>query len=213
MKNGGDQGGFTLVEVLIAIFLFSILSVGFYQVMFSGISGSDTTRNVADSTAEARAGFSRMVRETREADNLVTATPTSYSILIDYNGNGTYEATLYEYVRFSFDSSTGTITLDALNLDDTVRETGVLMSGVSAVGSTPVFSYSSNLLEHDTDDDGVTEGSEIDTATGVGNGDGVISGAELDLVSSVEYSLRSTSGDRGSVFSTEAQIRNRRFRL
>ena len=210
-EQGGS--GFTLVEVLIAIFLFSILSVGFYQVMFSGVSGSDVTRDIADSTEEARLGFGRMVRETREADSIESAGPDSYSILIDYDGDGDFEENQYEYVRFSFDDSTSQITLSALDPDDgSVIESGVLMDGVSRVGTTPMFSYSSNLLQYDTDGDGVTEQNEIDAATGVGNSDGVISGAELDLVSSVEYSLRSTSGDRGSDFSTEAQIRNRRFR-
>lgn len=208
----GEETGFSLVEVLIAIFLFSILSVGFYQVMFSGVRGSDATRDIASSTEEARLGFGRMVRETREADSIQFAGPDSYSILIDYDGDGSFEADLYEYIRFSFDESTSRIRLSALNLNGSVRESGILMEGVTRVGTTPVFSYSSNLLQYDTDGDGVTEQAEIDAAAGVGNSDGVIAGAELDLVSSVEYSLRSTSGDRGSDFSTEAQIRNRRFR-
>lgn len=213
MTAAREEGGFTLIEVLIAIFLFSVLSVGFYQVMFSGVRGSDTTRYVADTTDEARRGFNRMVRDTREADNLMSATSTSYSIFVDYNGSGLPpEPGLYELLRFSFDGATGRITLSALNSDNSVWQSDVLMAGVGPVGSAPIFSYSSNLLQYDTNNDGVTDESEIDAAPGIGNGDGAINGPELELVSSVKYSVTTTSGDRSSSFSTEAQIRNRRYR-
>jgi len=70
MTSTNDQAGFTLIELLVALTLFAILSVGFYQVMLSGVRGTETTNDVVTVSSEARMGLNRMVRETREADFL-----------------------------------------------------------------------------------------------------------------------------------------------
>lgn len=242
MRSRDD--GFTLVEVLVAISLFSILSVGFYQVMFSGVRGSDTANNIARISQEARIGFNRMIRDTREAGGhcfsgvaptcgLVTATPTSYSVEVDFNNNQVVDHALDEYLRYSFDAGAGTISITSLNADGSVR-TGpdVLVSGVSLINAeTPIFDYSSNHLEWDwknwttangtTDPDGVTSWQEIDDpppgVNGVGDGDTTIDDLgdnnprEIFFLSEISYSFVIEAGDRTTPFRGQAALRNRRF--
>lgn len=232
-----NESGFTLVEVLVAITLFSILSVGFYQVMFSGVNAGDTSQNVARISEEARLGFNRMLRDTRETGGhcfdaggglcgLVTATPTSYSVEIDFDGNSVVDYADNEFLRFSYDAAAETITIASLNADGTVR-TGpeVLVAGVEPIGTQDVFSYSSNYLQYDYNPvDGVTTWQEIDTpptgVNGVGDRDGCLDQAglcgannyrEMFYISSVTYAFNVAAGGRDTNFYGEASMRNRRF--
>jgi len=111
MTHAREEAGFTMIEVLVAITLFSILSVGFYQVMLSGVRGTDTTQDVVTISSEARLGLNRMVRETREADVISCAggggpcaTPTSYTVNIDFNGDGVYDPSSMDVITFTYDS-------------------------------------------------------------------------------------------------------------
>ena len=156
-----DEQGYTLVEVMVAITLFAILSIGFYQVMFSGVRGSDTTRNVARISEEARLGLNRMVRDTRETGGhcfgtsatvcgLVRAEPDRYWVEVDYNGDDVCTSPVNgrcpldyaqnEYLQFRYDATAGTITVASLNADGSVQVDGagepleeVLVEGVEQI--------------------------------------------------------------------------------
>ena len=219
-RHGGDEG-FTLIEVLVAMSLFAVLSIGFYQVMFSGIRGAETGESVARISEEARLAFNRMVRDTREATAFACTGPSdggcitesSFQIEVDFNGdgeihnppelrsNGTPE-TDYERVTLAYDDTTDMITLNGEALIDGVRQ----------VGTTPVFTYSSNLLQYDADADGTTTWEEIDGSSdpGIGDGDDAIDESELQFLTSVSFAFEVQEEDRASEFFAEAQIRNRR---
>lgn len=217
MRFREGEGGFSLIEVLVAIALFSIVSVTFYTALFSGVRGGNTTRNVVTISGEARAGFTRMVRDTREAERISAATPTSYNVKVDFNNDGQYDNPTqptpavsptylggdYEDLTFSYDADEGTIELNDV----------VLMDGVEPINGV-IFSYSSNILEYDWNRDGVTTWQELDVASnfgvaGVGNRNNVLDEAELPFISNINYSLRVSEGDRSSTFFTEAELRNR----
>lgn len=218
-----EQNGFTLVELLVALGLFSVLSIGFYQVLFSGVRGSETTRSVVRISEEARLAFNRMIRDTREATRFACVGPSagdcidedSFSVNIDFNGDGLFlnsgepgaVSGDYERVTFAFDSDAGTITLNG----------EVLIDGVEQIpgggGPRPIFDYSSNLLQYDTSPaDGTATWEEIDASTdpGVGNQDGAINEAELQYLTSVSFAFQVREEDRVSEFFAEAQLRNRR---
>jgi prepilin-type N-terminal cleavage/methylation domain-containing protein len=214
-----SEGGFTLVELLVVILIFAAISTSLYLAVFSGVRGGNTADNVVQISEEARLGLNRMIRDTREAKDLVAADADSYEIGIDFNLDGD---TLDEGEQetFTFDPGTERILLTA-NIPDGANPTTTepLVVGVSDVAGTNMFSYSSNQLEFDYDpEDGVASCAEIDDPPfGVsgGNGDNVCGAEELPFISNVSYALQVSSGDAGSgvrttEFFAEAQLRNRR---
>ena len=206
-----DERGFTLVETLVALSLFTMLSVGFYSVMFAGVRGSETTRSVARVSEESRLGFNRMVRDTREGDALSACdAPATFQqcfrVKIDFNGDGVYENPNilgdYENLMFAFDATDNKVTLNG----------NTLMGGVEQITGKDVFSYGSNYLEYDTNGDGVTTWQELDSSgiAGVGNGNGQLDTVELGRISSVSFAFRIRERDRAEEFYGEAQLRNQR---
>lgn len=208
------ESGFTIVELLVGIFILSTVSLGFYQVMLASTRGSETARSVVRISEEARLGLNRMVRDTREADFIAAEpqpTATSFTVKINFNGDKTADGTDiyqnpnaqgdYEILTFSYDATAKTIGLNG----------EVLMRGVEQVDGKDVFSYSSNFLEYDSNGDGVTSWQELDVAPGVvGNGNGVFDIGETPYLSNVTFAFRVRSADRVSEFYAEVQLRNMR---
>jgi type II secretory pathway pseudopilin PulG len=198
----------TLIEILVSLSLFMIVSVGFYQVLFSGSNGAQTAKKITQVAQEARLGFNRMIRDVREATALHDPSATSFHVQIDFDGDGTIttggpNATGdYEDLTFTYDAGVDEIRLNG--------ET--LIAGVEPIGGRPVFDYASNFLEYDDDENGVASWQEIDAAgiPGVGNSNGLLDGNEDDFISSVIFSFSVAVDDRSSEFFSEAQIRNRR---
>jgi prepilin-type N-terminal cleavage/methylation domain-containing protein len=209
MTRMREESGFSLIEVLVAVALFAVLSVGFYQVLFATTRHSDTSNSIARVSEEARLTFNRMVRDTREGDGISSASPNGYNVKVDFNSDGSYEnpnaAGDYEDLTFSYIAS-----------DETIELNGeVLARGIQRVPGKDMFSYSSNFLEFDWNADGVTSWQELDQAaahgvTGVGDSSGALSAGEYPFISSVSYAFRVKQDDRTAEFYGEAQIRNKR---
>jgi prepilin-type N-terminal cleavage/methylation domain-containing protein len=213
--------GFTIVELLVVITLLSIVSVGFYQLLFSVARGTRTAENVARITDEARLGFNRIVRDTREGREISavsTGDPQSFNVLVDFNADGVITPAPdanaqgdYEDLTYSYDSSTGQIRLNGELLMTDVQ--CVEVAGVCR----PVFNYASERLEYDWNGDGVTTWQELDQASGpahgvigVSNNNGVLDAGELPFISSVILDLRVVKGDAATTFYARAQLRNNR---
>jgi prepilin-type N-terminal cleavage/methylation domain-containing protein len=211
------EAGYTLIEVLIALLVFSIISVGFYQVMVQGVRGSEQSRDVAEISEEARAGFNRLLRDVREADALDAAGSTSFTIWVDYDADSTRDYTSDEVIRYTFDEVEGTVTLASLDSGGNVQTSAVLMDGVqNDAANTDIFRYTSNRLEYDWNPvDGVTTWEEIDTpqtgVNGIGDRDGTLDVAELSLLSNIIIKFNVQVGDSVTEFLGEGQLRNRRF--
>jgi prepilin-type N-terminal cleavage/methylation domain-containing protein len=214
-----SEGGFTLVELLVVIMIFGAISTSLYLAVFSAVRGGNTADNVVQVSEEARLGLNRMIRDTREAKDLVAADADSYEIGIDFNLDGDTDDE-GEQETFTFDPGTGRILLTA-NISDGADPTTTepLVVGVSDLAGTNMFTYSSNQLEFDYDpEDGVASCAEIDDPPfGVsgGNGDDVCGADELPFITNVSYALQVSSGDarsgvRTTEFFAEAQLRNRR---
>jgi prepilin-type N-terminal cleavage/methylation domain-containing protein len=209
------QDGFTLVELLVGILLLSIVSFGFYSVLFASARSADTSRAVTKVSEEARLGFSRMVRDTRQGREVVAATDTSYTVEVDFDGDGAIavEGTTnsqgdYEVLTFSFNEGANTVSLNG----------EILMRRVQCVeGSGPCkpFTYTSNRLQYDWSKDGITKWEELDQAPtygviGVGNKNNVLDSKELPFVSNVTYELMVVEKDSSTDYIAEAQLRNLR---
>lgn len=205
MRSFRHQSGFTLTELLVVMGLFSLFASIFYSVMLAGQRGATTTQDIATISQEARLGFNRMIRDTREAaavNGLASATPTSYRVLVDFNGNGTYEAAEFEDITYAYEAAGRRITIS----NGTVTET--LVAGVEPIPGRDMFTFTSNRLEYDTNPtDGVTTVAELDAAAGAG---ATLPGNRLGYISSVGYAVRVTSGNRSTDFYAQAQLRSRR---
>ena len=198
--------GFTLIETLVAISLFAIVSVSFYSVLLASIGVSETSHDVVRISEDARLGLNRMIRDTREGQTLSGLGPSSYRVDIDFdgdgitsgsrenpNGNGDYEELRFKYVESE----------DSLTLNDEV-----LAVGVEKIGSEPIFSYTSNELKYDWNGDGITTQAELDAASS--HGYPAIDGSDSGLYTSVVFTFQVRSGDRATQFRGQAQLRNRR---
>lgn len=216
-KRLSAEEGFTLIELLVVIGLFSVVSVSFYQVVFSGARASDTTTSVITVSEEARLGLNRLIRDTREAATLVSASPTEFEVVIDFDTDGVFgeqppDSTGYERMRF-------TMSGDRL-LAGPPGQQELLVEGIGCIAgncaANPVFDYASNRLEWDWNANGVTTWQEVDDATsargvtGIGDGDGVLDPTEVDQLTVVVFNFLITSGDRSSEFDAQAVMRNRR---
>jgi prepilin-type N-terminal cleavage/methylation domain-containing protein len=213
--------GFTLVELLVAVAVLLIAGVAFYQLLFAVARGTRTAENVARVTDEARLGFNRMVRDTREGQEISavsTTNPQSFTVSVDFNADGVITPAPdqnangdYEELTYSYDSSTGQVRLNGeLLMDD------VACVQVAAVCQ-PVFDYASERLEYDWDGNGVATWLELDQASapahgviGIGNQNNALDAGELPFISSVIFNLRVVKGDSSTTFHARAQLRNNR---
>jgi prepilin-type N-terminal cleavage/methylation domain-containing protein len=197
------EAGFTLVELLVAMTVFAIISVTLYAVVFAGVRASNTTEDVVHVSEEARLGLNRMIRETREGQLFSQLDPDRYRVRIDFDRDGTYENPNedgdFEDLQFRY-----------YNSDDTIRLNGeVLVAGVTQVdAATPIFTYTSNDLRYDWNGDGVTTAAELDAAPGRGYTG--VSADDTSLYSNVEFAFEVSVGGRVAEFRGQAQLRNRR---
>jgi prepilin-type N-terminal cleavage/methylation domain-containing protein len=229
-----DEAGLSLVEILVALAIFSLVSVAFLSVMLSGARSSDTTRANVRVAEEARLGINRMVRDTREAGWIAlpgtspSATYTSFTVKVDFNGDGAYANPVgpgvdvggnYEVVTYAYDDAGDRITLTAEGFP-----TETLVNGVDCVrpegGGTctsEVFSFTSNRLEYDWDSNGVVTLAELNAAactpynvTAMDVCNGILVDKELANITSVNFAFSLKTGNRATNYYTEAQLRNRR---
>jgi prepilin-type N-terminal cleavage/methylation domain-containing protein len=211
-----QERGFTLIEMLVTLTIFAAVSVGLMTVLFSVARGSQTARAVAGVSEQARLGFNRMVRDTREGKVIdsVSSDLNSFEVHVDFDGNnvitplpGTNSLGDYEELTYSFEPGTNTLRLNG----------EILVKGVECVRDAtnaclPAFSFGSNRLEFDTNKNGVASWQELDSAPatyGVGNNDGALNW-ELPMISNVSFVLQVREGKAKSDFYAEAQLRNQR---
>ena len=203
--------------MLVGISLLAVATAAFMGVLFSVGRGANTSRDVVRVSEEARLGFNRMVRDTREGEEIVSATETSYRVQIDFNADGVITPQPnpnpvgdHEDLTFEWDESSLTVKINGETL---IRKVDCLRA--TSLCSGPVFTYTSDRLEYDWDKDGTTKWTELDAApshgvVGVGNGNGLLDGAELPFISNVTYAFDLQDGGAESEFYTEAQLRNLR---
>jgi prepilin-type N-terminal cleavage/methylation domain-containing protein len=195
------EDGFTIIELLVVMLLFSVVVLGLYSVLFSTRDGSVTAQNVSRVSQEARLGFNRIIRDTREAAEITSATATSYSMNVDFDGDQAFDADEFESITYAYDAVGDRITISNGSITET------LIDGVLPIAGRDIFSYTSNLLEYDANADGVTTFTELNTARASGAS---LLTDNLLYVSHVSYAFSISSGDSVSEFFTQAQVRNAR---
>ena len=213
-----DERGLTIVELLIAISIFSVVSASMYTLVFSLRRSSEQTRSIAQVSQEARRGLNRMVRDTREGDAIVAIdndlsdNRASYTVQVDFdannaittsgvNGSGDAEQLTYEFNR-----SAKTLTLNG----------EILMRGVDCLSTCVPFTYSSSRFQYDWNADGIVTWGELDEAGCAARGSFAVGNCDLTLnvemseVGLVDYAFKVVDGTSTESFYAQAQMRNKR---
>jgi prepilin-type N-terminal cleavage/methylation domain-containing protein len=230
----GDDGGFTLVELLVAMALFSVLSTVLVSTLASTSKALTVTRSTVGINEGARLTFNRMSRELREArsiDNVgfspcggsapvacpsgVTGSvPTSLTFEDDFNGNGVIDSSGSdpEVLTYCWDYTNRRILLTPhLPTSSDCSDPDAL-----PVLTTDVESFTldlrSSLWQYDSNADGHTTWQELDAAplsAGVGNQNGTLDSIELRNIDSVVITMTVFKGPRRQLYRTQVNLRNR----
>jgi prepilin-type N-terminal cleavage/methylation domain-containing protein len=212
-----------MIELLVAMTVFGVISLAFYSMLFSATRSTGETKSIAGVSEEARLGFGRMIRDTREGRRITQAeilsSPTgtsSFTVEIDFDASGTIEPYPslnsqgdYEELKFTFDGTRKVVWL--------ADPAEILMRDVECIddggGCKPVFDFSSSRLEYDWNSDGLATWQELDEAPahgviGVGNNNDTLDDGELPFISNVTFQLKIVEADSNNEFYAEAQLRN-----
>jgi prepilin-type N-terminal cleavage/methylation domain-containing protein len=210
------DGGVSLVEVLVGMALFGVLSTVLIGFALGTSRVTEATRKLSGVSEESRLAMERFTRELRQANSVMSLQlpadaddPTALTFWTDFNGNGSPDLSVTdpEVLTYRWTPATNKLTLTANDVDGTAVTRPVLASNVSAF-SVDLFS---SLWEYDTGPsghpDGMTSWRELDAA--VGDNDGVPDTIELDLVDLVTISMTVLDGPHKQTYRTEVDLRNR----
>jgi len=223
----GD-GGFTLVEMLVATLIFSLLTGTMLMAVLASARSATAGRELNNLNEEARLVLNRMSRELREARRVVAVTnpdgttfnatgDVALTFEVDFDGDGTIDPSaadpeqltyLYDYAgqRLMLQASGASLPVLAGNVSQfkvtyhsrRFEYNGTLPASGSSCGATTGTK------------DAVVTWEEVDGHPGRahGNCNGLLD-QELDVVDSVTIDLRVLYGARQQVYRTRIDLRNR----
>ncbi|NLK20902.1 MAG: prepilin-type N-terminal cleavage/methylation domain-containing protein [Epulopiscium sp.] len=119
----GDKG-FTMIELLIGLALFSILSLGLWSILDHATRNSERTQLQIETVENARVALDFMVEEIRRAENIKIKYPEG-PLSLDIDGDGDYIiGSSSPDVEFEFDRAKGQIKYNSIVLVDDIEELG-----------------------------------------------------------------------------------------
>lgn len=140
VRRGGDQSGFTLVELLVVIILMGVIGAIFTSGMMSAMRADRRTRARVGVQGDLAKGVDRMTKQIRVASPVVAFSPTSLSVET-YRGGIRYRYT------YTYNTTAKTVTeqLDryatATAVTPVSSTTQTLLTNVSNGTSVPMFAY------------------------------------------------------------------------
>jgi prepilin-type N-terminal cleavage/methylation domain-containing protein len=211
--NGRDAG-VSLVEVLVGMALFGVLTTILLGVSLSTSQVTEHTRQVSAVNAESQLVMERLTRELRQAStvtalhNSTGATdPARLQFQVDFDGEpaaGEPANAAAATVQYTWDPATGDLTITE------GTESGVLAEGVTRFTVTA----GSTLWQYDANGDGDTTWQELnDAGAPVGDADNpAVLDVELPYVDRVEITMtveRDIDGDPfEQTYATKVDMRN-----
>ena len=208
-----DQG-VSMVEVLVAIGLFSVLGTVLLGFALSTSRVADDTRQLANINEESRLAMERLTRELRQANAVLSAQlpasatdTTAFTFWTDFNGNGAQDlnAADPEILTYRWNPASRRLTLTANDASGTAITRPVLAANVSNFS----VELRSSLWEYDGDANGITTWQEIDAAgTPVGNANSTPDGPELERIDLVAISISVLDGTHEQTYRTQVDLRN-----
>lgn len=208
--RGDDDRGFTLVELMVSIMIFAILSGAILTTVLSISQATEVTKTTADINQEARLAIDRMTRELRQAKVLYSATATSIYFGVDFNGIDDVEDYAVDPEKLTYTVATVSGTQQKIELtanDGAVVVTRPILAQ-QVYGFT--FEYRSSLYLCDANSDGITTWQEMDAsalAVCDGNANGILD-VELQNVDSIVMSFYVFNDSHRQDYRTQINLRN-----
>lgn len=210
------DAGVSLVEVLVGMGLFGLLSTLLLGFVLGTSKVTDDTRQLAGVNEESRLAMERLTRELREANAVLAlelpATPsdgTALTFWTDFNGNKVQDlnASDPEVLTYRWEPSTKRLTLTANDADGNAVTRPVLAANVSDF-RVDLFS---SLWAYDTSNNSLpTTWLELDAAgPPIGNGNSIPDLAELERIDLVSASITVLDGAHAQTYRTQVDLRNR----
>jgi prepilin-type N-terminal cleavage/methylation domain-containing protein len=209
---GGGDGGFSLVEMLVAISIFAVLSTAVISGLTSTVKTVNDVRAISNLTEEARVATERMARELRQSSTIIDAhlpngsnDYTWVKFGVDFNGDGLLEANAVdpEIVTYRYEPGTRQLTFTANDTGGSSVTRPILAANVTGFQ----LSFTSSLWEQDTNRNGVTDWTEIDAST-IGNRNGIFDSGEFDDIDSIGITLQLLEGAHTQTYTTQVDLRN-----
>lgn len=213
--TGGDAGsdGFTLVEMLVAMGMFTMLGVMVLTTVLSISRATGDTRQFTNINEQARIATERLTREARQASEVrgarLPATPggdTEVTFGVDFNGNQVIDLATAdpEVLTYRYDAANDRLTLTANDEYGNAVTRPILSDDVTGFA----LEFRSSLWQYDSNADGVTDWSELDAASGVGNTNGVLDAPELSRIDLLAVTLTVMEGQHQQTYATQVGLRN-----
>ena len=210
----GDEG-FSLVELSVAMLIFSVLSAMLMSAVFTSKDAARSTRESHDLNEEARVAINRMARELRQAKEIrATSVPdgkTSVTLGVDFNGNKTVDSSTVdpEILTYAYDVANKRITLTANDETGTAITRPILASNVE----TFELDYFSSDYRRDCETPkGQTNWRELDkystTCSTLSTSNGALDADELPSVDVVTIKISVLTGARRQDYRTTVDLRN-----
>lgn len=225
-ERSADDRGFTLVEMIVAISMFSILIGLTMPAVLSARQSTDTSKQLNDANEEARLALNRMSRELRQASEISAATlfttgpyaapgyVRAITFGVDFNGNGTIdpaavdaEVLTYRFVPDPSGSGDGQIELVAND------PAGVQVVRPILAGHVSDFSMQlrSSLWQCDANGDGKTTWQELDANFAPcpsPDNNSILDANELRQVDSIVVGFTVFEGKHRQTYRAQIDLRN-----
>jgi prepilin-type N-terminal cleavage/methylation domain-containing protein len=223
-----DSAGYTLVEMLVALTIFSVLGAIVLSTIVAARSTTDATRLTSDLNEEARVALNRISRELRQAVALIdvkgaggvavtAAAPAaahSFTFQADFDGDGVIEATAVDPEELTYSWNGSQLLLTAADISGSVVTSPVLAGHVTAFA----IEFRSSLWQYDCDGVNGTLWTELDkyqssggcappSAT-VGDNSGTLTAPELAHVDNVVINLTVLQGSKRQDYRIQVDVRN-----
>lgn len=231
--DAAEDQGFSLVELLVAVTLFSVLGGTLMATVLASKTSVSASRETHDLNEEARLVLNRMSRELRQAREITAVSPpttinavardsgaVSVTFSADFDGSGAIDANAVDPEVLTYKWDGDEIVLIANDTSGNPVIAPVLSGKVSNFA---LDYWSSDYRRDCSPIDGMTNWRELDAylttrnAAGVcdarsptGQTAGQIDASELQHIDSVTISFTVLEGTRRQDYRTQVDLRNKR---
>lgn len=208
-----EDGGFTLIEVLVAMGLFGVLASLLLGLSLSTGQVTGDVRALTNINEESRMAVDRLSRELRQAGEVTAVSlpsgatdRTAITFWTDFDGDGAKDlnAAEPEVLTYGWDPVTDRFSLTVNDASGTAVTRPLLAANVSEF----TVDLRSSQWQFDADGNGRTTWQELDVSTAGGNANGVPDGAELLKLDLIGVRMVVLDGARAQTYTTRVDLRN-----